>query len=99
MPGIDPKIVIHEIKTYPDAKPVRQQLCPVHPRKATAIKLEVEKLLKAGFIYPVALTEWVSNPVLIDKKGGSIRVCVDYRDINKSCIKRQLSNPFRRPDC
>ena len=69
MSGIDPSIVVHEIKTYPRAKPVRQCLCPVHPRKVAAIKLEVEKLLKAGFIYPVALTEWVSNPVPIDKKG------------------------------
>ena len=82
------------IKTYPGAKPVRQRLHPVHPRKAAAIKLEVEKLLKAGFIYPVALTEWVSNPVPIDKKGGSIRVCVDYRDINKACPKNNFPTPF-----
>jgi hypothetical protein len=94
MPGIDPSIVVHEIKTYPGAKPVRQRLRPVHPRKAAAIKLEVEKLLKAGFIYPVALTEWVSNPVPIDKKGGSIRVCVDYRDINKACPKDNFPTPF-----
>jgi hypothetical protein len=94
MPGIDPAIVVHEIKTYPGAKPVRQRLRPVHPRKAAAIKLEVEKLLKAGFIYPVALTEWVSNPVPIDKKGGSIRVCVDYRDINKACPKDNFPTPF-----
>jgi hypothetical protein len=66
MPGI-PKIVEHEIITYPDAKPVR--LRPVNPRKAAAIKAEVEKLLKAGFIYPIHLTEWVSNP---DKKQGTI---------------------------
>jgi hypothetical protein len=76
MSGIDPEIVIHEIKTYPDAKPVRQRLRPVHPRKEAAIKLEVEKLLKDGFIYPVALTYLVSNLVLIDKKQGTIRVCV-----------------------
>jgi hypothetical protein len=57
MPGIDPDIVIHEIKTYPDAKPVQQLLRPVHPRKEAAIKLEVEKILKVGFIYPVALTD------------------------------------------
>ena len=31
MPGIDPNIVIHEIKTYPDAKPIRQRLRPIHP--------------------------------------------------------------------
>jgi hypothetical protein len=94
MPGIDHAIVVHEIKTYPGAKPVRQCLHPVHPRKAAAIKLEVEKLLKADFIYPVALTEWVSNPVPIDKKGGSIHVCFDYRDINKACPKDNFPTPF-----
>jgi hypothetical protein len=51
MPDIDPDIVVHEIKMYPGTKPVRQRIRPVHPRKAAAIKLEVEKLLKAGFIY------------------------------------------------
>jgi hypothetical protein len=94
MPGIDPDIVIHEIKTYPDAKPVWQRLHPVHPRKVAAIKLEVEKLLKAGFIYPVALTDWVSNLVPINKKQGTIRVCVDYRDINKACPKDNFPTPF-----
>ena len=74
MPGFDPKIVEHEIKTYPDAKPVRQKLRPVNPKKAPAIKAEVEKLLKAGFIYPVPLTEWVSNPVPVTKKERAIRV-------------------------
>jgi hypothetical protein len=34
MPGIDPRIVEHEITTYPDAKPVRQKLHPVNPKKA-----------------------------------------------------------------
>jgi hypothetical protein len=94
MSGIDPNIVIHEIKTYPNAKLVRQHLCPVHPRKVTTIKLEVEKLLKADFIYPVALTNWVSNLVLIDKKQGTICVCIDYRDINKACPKDNFPTPF-----
>ena len=48
MPGIDPRIIEHEIKTYPNAKPVRQCLHAVNPRKAPAIKAEVEKLLKVG---------------------------------------------------
>ena len=68
MPGIDPHIVKHEINTYPNAKPVRQLLCAVNPRKAPVIKAEIEKLLKAAFIYPIPLMEWVSNPILVDKK-------------------------------
>jgi hypothetical protein len=94
MLGIDPDIMIHEIKTYPDTKPVRQCLRPVRPHKAIAIKLEVEKLLKVGFIYLVALTDWVSNLVPIDKKQGTICVCVDHRDINKACPKDNIPTPF-----
>jgi hypothetical protein len=94
MPGIDPSIVIHEIKTYPDAKPVRQKLRPVHPKKMAAIKAEVEKILKYGFIYPVPLMEWVSNLILVAKKQGTIHVCVDYRDLNKACPKDNYPTPF-----
>ena len=57
MPRIDPHIVEHDIKTYPNAKPVKQRLHVVNPRKAPAIKAEIEKLLKASFIYPVPLIE------------------------------------------
>lgn len=94
MPDIDPGIVVHEIKTYVEAKPVRQKLYQIHPKKAAAIKVEVEKLLRAGFIYPVPLTEWVSNIVPVTKTQGTIQVCVDYRDLNKACLKDNYSTPF-----
>ena len=68
IPGIDLSIVVHEIKTYPTAKHVRQKLCQVHPRKPAIIKAEVEKLLKVGFIYLVPLIEWVSNIFPTNKK-------------------------------
>jgi hypothetical protein len=67
MLGIDPKRVEHEITTYPDAKPVRQKLRSVNPKKAATINIEVGKLLKAGFIYPIHLTQWLSNPVPVNK--------------------------------
>lgn len=94
IPGIDPTIVLHEIPTFPGAKHVRQRLHPVHPRKASAIKAEVEKLLKDGFIYPIPLTDWVSNIVPIAKKKGTIHVCVDYRDINRACPKENYPTLF-----
>ena len=53
-PCIDPHIVKHEIKNYPNAKPVWQHLCAVNPRKSPMIKVEIEKFLKVGFIYPVS---------------------------------------------
>jgi hypothetical protein len=42
----------------------------------------------------VALTDWVSNLVPVNKKQGTIHVCVDYRDINKACPKDNYPTPF-----
>ena len=91
---IDPSIVEHEIRTYPDARPIRQKLRPINPRKVVVVKDEVENLLKAGFIYPIALTKWVSNPVPVDKKQGTICVCTDFQDLNKACPKDNYPMPF-----
>jgi hypothetical protein len=68
MPGIDPRIIEHEITTYPDAKLVQQKLHLVNPWKEATFKAEVDKLLKDGFIYPIQFTQWVSNPILVNKK-------------------------------
>jgi hypothetical protein len=94
MLGIDPSIIVHEIQTYSRAKPMRQKLHPVHPKKTVTIKAEVKKILKSGFIYPVPLIEWVSNIVPVTKKQGTICVCVDYRDLNKACPKYNYTTPF-----
>jgi hypothetical protein len=62
--------------------------------KATTIKTEVEKLLKDGFIYPVQLNQWVSNPVPFNKNQGMIHVCTDFRDLKKACPKDNFPTPF-----
>jgi hypothetical protein len=94
IPRIDPRIIEQKIMTYPDAKPVRHKFHPVNPKKETIIKAEVEKLLKVGFIYLAQLTQWMSNPVLVNKKQGTIRVCMDFRDLNKACPKDNFPTPF-----
>ena len=92
--GIDPSIVFHEIKTYPGFKPVHQKLHQVHPLKATAIKEEVEQIIRVGFIYPNPLIEWVSNIVPVNKKKGTIRVCIHFRDLNQACPKDNFPTPY-----
>ena len=94
IPGIDPSIVEHEIQTCPDARLIRQELRLVNLHKVAVVKAEVEKLLKPGFVYPIALTKWVSNPVLVDKKQGTIRVCTNFQDLNKACPKDNYPTPF-----
>jgi hypothetical protein len=62
--------------------------------KALAIKEKVEKFLTVGFIYPIPLTKWVSNVVLVNKNQGTIRVCMDFQDVNKVCPKDNFLTPF-----
>jgi hypothetical protein len=94
IPGIDPSVVEHKITTYPNVKPIRQKLHLVNPHKSTTIKDEVEKFLKVGFIYPLQLMEQISNHVLVNKKQGMIRVCMDFRDLHKACSKDNFPTPF-----
>jgi len=42
----------------------------------------------------VALIDWVSNLILVNKKQGMIHVCVDYRDINQACLEDKFPTPF-----
>jgi hypothetical protein len=94
MSGIDPQIVKHEIRTYPDAKPIRQRLRTVNPRKVPTINTEVDKLLNVGFIYLIPLTKRVSNPVPMNKNQGTICVCMEFCDLNKACPKDNFPTPF-----
>ena len=57
------------------------------------IKEEVQKLLDAGFIEVAKYPEWVANVVPVPKKDGKIRVCVDYRDLNKASPKDNFPLP------
>jgi hypothetical protein len=59
-----------------------------------AIKDEIDKLRMTDFIYPIAYTSWVSNPVLVDKKQGSIHVCTDFHNLNNACPKDNFPTPF-----
>ena len=94
MPGLDPSIVEHRIDTWPDITPVRQKQQSLHPSKAVAIKAKIDKLRAVGFIYPIAYTSWVSNPVPVDKKQGTIYVCTNFRDLNNACPKDNFPTPF-----
>jgi hypothetical protein len=43
--------------------------------------------LEAGFIKEVHHLEWLANPILVKKKSGKWRICVDYTSLNKACPK------------
>ena len=51
------------------------------------INKEVTKLLEAGTIVEVHYPQWLANVVLIKKANGKWRVCIDFTDLNKACLK------------
>ena len=92
--GIPPYVAQHTIPLIPDAKPIRQKERRLNPRMQLIVKTELEKLLAAGFIRPVEITDWVSPMVLVKKKNGQLRVCIDYRLLNKQTQKDHFPLPF-----
>ena len=87
MPGIPWEVTEHTLKIHPGSKPVKQCLHCFDEVKCRTIDKEITKLLVAGFIKEVYHPEWLANPVLVLKKNGKWRMCVDYMGLNKACPK------------
>ena len=57
------------------------------------IKEEVKKKYNAGFLKVINYPEWLTNVVLVLKKDGKVRVCVNFRDLNKASPKDYFPLP------
>ncbi len=84
-------VVKHEINTG-GTRPIRQpaRRLPIHQRGVS--KEEIDKMLKRGVIEPSS-SLWASPIVLVKKKDGSVRFCVDYRRLNSPTIKDSYPLP------
>ena len=93
MPSLDPSIVQHHLPLVPHARPVKQKLRRLHPRWSLQVKKEIQKQLSVGFISVVQYPEWLANVVPVPKKDGKVRVCVDFRNLNKTSPKDDFPLP------
>jgi len=66
----------------------------MNPALKDIVKEELQKLLDAGFIYPISDSEWVFPLALVPKKNGKWRICVDYHELNKATKKDHFPLPF-----
>src|SRR3984885_7727116 len=94
MKGIDPKTCIHHIYIEESSRPIRQPQRRMNPNLREIVKEELQKLLKVNFIYPISDSQWVSPLVVVPKKNGKWRICVDYRQVNKATLKDYFPLPF-----
>ena len=86
-PGVDPNFIYHHLNVNPSITPKRQP--PRRPFKehAEAVRNEVTKLKQVGVIKEVFYPQCLANTVVVKKKTGKWRVCVDFTDLNKACPK------------
>lgn len=82
----------HNIDTG-DAAPIKQRLRRTPACYVGEEEKHLNKLLDAGVIEP-SISEWASAPVLVRKKDGTLRWCVDYRALNKVTKKDVFPLPL-----
>ena len=87
-------LVTHRIDTA-DHRPIRQQLRRYPPAHLQAIDEHLNDMLAQDIIEPAA-SPWASNIVLAKKKDGSLRCCIDFRQVND--ITRKDGYPLPRTD-
>jgi len=90
MPGLDPRLVVHTLNMDLEARPVAQPARVFHTKIEEQIVKKVQKLLAVGFIKPIQHPHWLSNIVLVRKKNGQIRCRVDFRILNRICLKDEF---------
>ena len=91
--GVDPDFICHHLNVNPSITPRKQP-----PRRSSkdhyeAVKNEVTKLKQAGAIKEVFYPKWLANTVVVKKKNRKWRMCIDFTNLNKACLK----DPFPLP--
>ena len=83
----------HKLRVDLKVKPRKQRLRTMSEDRKKAMQSEVQKLLDAGVICEVQYPEWLANIVMVPKKNGSWRICMDFTSLNKFCPKDEFPLP------
>ncbi|GJZ44685.1 reverse transcriptase domain-containing protein [Tanacetum coccineum] len=93
MTGVPRHIAEHRLNVRKGCSLVRQKKRGQAADRNQAIQEEVGKLVEAGIMREVHYHDWLSNPVMVKKHDNSWWMCVDFKDLNKACLKDGYSLP------
>ncbi|XP_075640451.1 uncharacterized protein LOC142612219 [Castanea sativa] len=91
--GVGPEFIVHKFNVDPLYPPKKQRSRRLAKEHVEAVRQEVGKLKEAGAIKETFFPKWLANTVVVRKKNGKWRVCVDFTNLNQACPK----DPFPMP--
>ncbi|KAL5567930.1 hypothetical protein UlMin_024505 [Ulmus minor] len=93
LPGIPPdRDISFEIKLLPGSAPVSKAPYRMAPAELKELQIQLQELLDKGFIRP-SYSPWGAPVLFVKKKDGTLRMCIDYRELNKLTIKNKYPLP------
>ncbi|KAD4384676.1 hypothetical protein E3N88_24844 [Mikania micrantha] len=93
LPGIpSDRDVEFRIDLIPGAKPIARAPYHLAPSELQELMTQLQDLLDKGFIRP-SISPWGAPVLFVKKKDGSLRMCIDYRELNKVTVKNKYPLP------
>ncbi|XP_073263532.1 uncharacterized protein [Populus alba] len=76
------------IDILPGVSPIAQPPYRMAPKELDELKIQLQELLDKGFIRP-SNSPWGAPVLFVKKKDGTLRLCIDYRQLNKVTVKNR----------
>jgi hypothetical protein len=88
--GDNRDVIEHSLNVDLAIRPRKQKLRKMSDDKAKGARNKVKRLLSAGVIREVTYPEWLANTVMVKKDNEKWRMCIDFTDLNKACLKDEF---------
>jgi len=93
VPGLPPDREIEfAIELLPGTTPISKAPYRVAPTELVELKKQLQELLDKGLIRP-SVSSWGAPVLFVRKKDGSLRLCIDYRELNRVTVKNKYPLP------
>ncbi|KAM2004949.1 hypothetical protein ACFX15_000188 [Malus domestica] len=93
LPGLPPdRDVEFSIELLPGTNPISLTPYRMAPAELRELKIQLQELIDKGFIQPSS-SPWGAPVLFVRKKDGTLRLCIDYRQLNRATIKNRYPLP------
>ena len=93
LPGIPlDREIDFQIELAPGTEPISKAPYKMAPLVLKELNVQMEELVCKGFVRP-STSPWGAPVLFVKKKDGSLRLCIDYRELNKVTIRNQYPLP------